>query len=186
MLTGSAITRVLVIVVLAAGLAGVWQSLAGRLAPVEPAPTTQAAPPPAPEAPVRSVYAGGGEARPRPLFPDPVPPATEAAAEPAPPTPPPVFAPPVSTPLATAAAAPLPYAAPAPAPEEPPPAAAAALGGIDLNTATLAELNGLRGGGLIGKAIIAGRPYGSPQDLLSKRILSRTVFERIRDQVTVR
>jgi DNA uptake protein ComE-like DNA-binding protein len=84
--------------------------------------------------------------------------------------PPPVFSPPAAT---------LPPEPPAEAPRAP-------AGAVDLNTASLAELNGLRGGGLIGKAIIAGRPYAAPQDLLSKRVLSRAVFERIKDQVTVR
>ncbi|WFT83636.1 hypothetical protein QA634_22895 [Methylobacterium sp. CB376] len=38
----------------------------------------------------------------------------------------------------------------------------------------------------MGKAIIAGRPYASPGDLLAKRVVSRAVFERIKDQVAVR
>ncbi|WP_342352937.1 helix-hairpin-helix domain-containing protein, partial [Methylobacterium frigidaeris] len=58
--------------------------------------------------------------------------------------------------------------------------------GVDLNTASLAELNGLRGGGAIGRAIVRGRPYQSAEELLSRRVLSRARFERIRDQVRVR
>ncbi|WP_018259747.1 helix-hairpin-helix domain-containing protein [Methylobacterium sp. WSM2598] len=212
MLTGSAITRAFVIVVLAAGLAGLWQSFFGRAAPdraalaaaipAAPIPaaakmTAAAAPQGGEEAaPVRSVYPGpapqapaapapaapaaallGAESRPlAPPFggPPAPPPAIEAPAEPAAAAPPPVF--PEPTRVASA--------------EDPPPAAAAepspAPGGIDLNTATLAELNGLRGGGRIGKAIIAGRPYASPGDLLAKRVVSRAVFERIKDQVAVR
>ena len=69
-------------------------------------------------------------------------------------------------------------------PAEPP--AQPTAGTVDLNTASLAELNGLRGGGMIGKAIIAKRPYASPGDLLSKRVLSRATYERIKDQITVR
>ncbi|WP_457106440.1 helix-hairpin-helix domain-containing protein [Methylobacterium sp. P5_C11] len=61
-----------------------------------------------------------------------------------------------------------------------------ALAVVDLNTASVAELNRLRGGGAIGRAIIAKRPYASVDQLLSKRVLSRTVYERIKDQVTVR
>ena len=57
---------------------------------------------------------------------------------------------------------------------------------VDLNTASVAELNRLRGGGAIGRAIIAKRPYALVDQLLSKRVLSRTVYERIKDQVTVR
>ena len=56
----------------------------------------------------------------------------------------------------------------------------------DLNSATLAELNGLQGGGAIGKAIIRGRPYTSVDQLLSKRVLSKGTYQRIKDQVTVR
>lgn len=57
---------------------------------------------------------------------------------------------------------------------------------VDLNTASVADLNRLRGGGAIGRAIVAKRPYTSVDQLLSKRVLSRSVYERIRDQVTVR
>jgi DNA uptake protein ComE-like DNA-binding protein len=61
-----------------------------------------------------------------------------------------------------------------------------ALAVIDLNTASVADLNRLRGGGAIGRAIVAKRPYASVDQLLSKRVLSRGVYERIKDQVTVR
>lgn len=178
MLTGSAITRALIIVVLAAGLAGLWHLLMpGPRAPVVPAATPPAAPaprppepsPPAAEPPARAAEAEAGPAPSRPPA-IPPPPVAEAP-PPAPPAfPPPVFSPPAAT---------LPPEPPAEAPRAP-------AGAVDLNTASLAELNGLRGGGLIGKAIIAGRPYAAPQDLLSKRVLSRAVFERIKDQVTVR
>jgi DNA uptake protein ComE-like DNA-binding protein len=57
---------------------------------------------------------------------------------------------------------------------------------VDLNTASVADLNRLRGGGTIGRAIVAKRPYASVDQLLTKRVLSRTVYERIREQVTVR
>ncbi|WP_267426257.1 helix-hairpin-helix domain-containing protein [Methylobacterium sp. GC_Met_2] len=61
-----------------------------------------------------------------------------------------------------------------------------ALAVVDLNTASVADLNRLRGGGAIGRAIVAKRPYASVDQLLSKRVLSRGVYERIKDQVTVR
>ncbi|MCJ2069878.1 helix-hairpin-helix domain-containing protein [Methylobacterium sp. J-030] len=61
-----------------------------------------------------------------------------------------------------------------------------ALAVVDLNTASVADLNRLRGGGAIGRAIVAKRPYTSVEQLLSKRVLSRAVYERIKDQVTVR
>jgi DNA uptake protein ComE-like DNA-binding protein len=60
------------------------------------------------------------------------------------------------------------------------------VGLADLNTASQTELDMLRGGGAIGRAIIRGRPYQSPGELVSRRILSRARFERIRDQVGVR
>jgi DNA uptake protein ComE-like DNA-binding protein len=47
-------------------------------------------------------------------------------------------------------------------------------------------LNDLRGGGRIGRAIVRGRPYGSVDDLVKKRIVSRSIYARIKDQVTVR
>ena len=61
-----------------------------------------------------------------------------------------------------------------------------ALAVVDLNTASVADLNRLRGGGAIGRAIVAKRPYTSVDQLMSKRVLSRAVYERIRDQVMVR
>ena len=61
-----------------------------------------------------------------------------------------------------------------------------ALALVDLNTASVADLNGLRGGGSIGRAIIQRRPYASVDQLLSKRVLSRATYDKIKDQVTVR
>jgi DNA uptake protein ComE-like DNA-binding protein len=57
---------------------------------------------------------------------------------------------------------------------------------VDLNAASVQELNSLRGAGLIGKAIMRGRPYRSVDDLLKKRIVNRSLFARIKDQVKVR
>ena len=57
-------------------------------------------------------------------------------------------------------------------------------GRFDLNTASVDELNRL-GGGMIGKAIVRGRPYASPEDLLRKRVVSRATFDRIRAQLAV-
>jgi DNA uptake protein ComE-like DNA-binding protein len=56
---------------------------------------------------------------------------------------------------------------------------------IDLNTAPLEDLNHL-GAGLIGRAIIRGRPYTSTDDLLNKRVLNRAAFDKVRSQVAVR
>nr|WP_210497110.1 helix-hairpin-helix domain-containing protein [Microvirga antarctica] len=57
---------------------------------------------------------------------------------------------------------------------------------VDLNSASIEQLNALRGGGMIGRAITRGRPYRSAEDLMRKRILNRSAFERVKDQVTVR
>ncbi|MGY2049880.1 ComEA family DNA-binding protein [Methylobacterium sp. JK268] len=190
MLTGSAITRAFTIVVMAAALAGLWQYFIGGAVPARrpaeiaatasPAVARPAPPPAAQPEPVRTASAEPVVATPEPfrLAPAP-PPAIAAPAEPPAATPPPVFAAPAALAFAED-----PPAAPPPEPESPP--AAGPTEGIDLNTASLADLNALRGGGHIGKAIVAGRPYTSPQDLLSRRILSRSVFLRIKDQVTVR
>jgi hypothetical protein len=56
---------------------------------------------------------------------------------------------------------------------------------VDLNTASIEELNGL-GGGMIGRAIIGARPYMSVEDLLSKRVLNRATYRLVADQVSVR
>ncbi len=55
----------------------------------------------------------------------------------------------------------------------------------DLNVAALAYLNGLQGGGMIGRAIIAGRPYRSVDELVTRRILSRVTYDRIKGQVQI-
>jgi DNA uptake protein ComE-like DNA-binding protein len=71
-------------------------------------------------------------------------------------------------------------------PTAPAVAAGRAGGLVDLNAAPVDALNDLRGGGRIGRAIVRGRPYGSVDDLVKKRIVSRSVYARIKDQVTVR
>src|SRR5215207_10006162 len=54
---------------------------------------------------------------------------------------------------------------------------------IDINTASADDLNRL--GERFGKAIIAGRPYRSVDELVSKRVLKRSTFSRIKDRITV-
>jgi DNA uptake protein ComE-like DNA-binding protein len=56
---------------------------------------------------------------------------------------------------------------------------------VNINTATLEELNELRGARRIGRAIVHARPYSSIEDLLKKRVLNRTTFNRVKDQITV-
>lgn len=58
-------------------------------------------------------------------------------------------------------------------------------GRINLNTASFKELNTIPNAGPIGRAIIRGRPYASVEDLVNRRILRRSVYERIKNQVTV-
>jgi DNA uptake protein ComE-like DNA-binding protein len=56
---------------------------------------------------------------------------------------------------------------------------------VDLNKSSIEELNKLKGAGSLGRAIVRGRPYKSVVDLVKKRVVRRTAFERIKDQVTV-
>ena len=90
----------------------------------------------------------------------------------------PARTPPAPPPTAAQAPATVASAA-APAPQPP-------SGAIDLNTASIEQLNALQGAGSVGRAIIRGRPYASAEDLVTKKILRRSVYEQIKDQVTVR
>src|SRR5215207_6395353 len=49
---------------------------------------------------------------------------------------------------------------------------------VDINTASVEELNRL--GGRFAKAIVAGRPYASIDELVSKRVITRTTFRQIK------
>ena len=53
---------------------------------------------------------------------------------------------------------------------------------VDINTASVDELNSL--GGRFGRAIVAGRPYTTVDELVSKRVLTRSTFGQIKDQIT--
>ena len=55
---------------------------------------------------------------------------------------------------------------------------------VNINRASVEELNRL--GGWLGKAIVRGRPYRSVDDLVSKRIVKRTVFSRIKVRIAAR
>ena len=63
--------------------------------------------------------------------------------------------------------------------------AARPVAGLDLNRASAAELDAVSGG-RIGKAIVRGRPYSTPEDLVRKRILTKDAFARMKDKVVVR
>ena len=55
---------------------------------------------------------------------------------------------------------------------------------LDLNSASQEDLTALPGiSGADADRIIAGRPYDSPNDLLSRRILSKAKFDQISDRV---
>ncbi|MBE7246173.1 MAG: helix-hairpin-helix domain-containing protein [Actinomycetospora chiangmaiensis] len=199
MLSGPAILRISILLIIAGILAAVVQSLlpspapaparmAESAAPVQPAtPVPVPAPPPASE-PVREATQAPAPASAQ------EPSTQEPAAKPRSVTAP---AAPTQMPSDTLAFPSEPAAPPA-APGERQEAAQAevdmaedsagprALAVVDLNTASVADLNRLRGGGAIGRAIVSKRPYTSVDQLLTKRVLSRAVYERIRDQVTVR
>lgn len=178
------------LVALAAALAGLWQAFGPR-----PAPTQAARPSPV-EAParrqkptepnlvepaepgVRSVYPGGRPtAAARPVQPDSTP--TAPAPQPtAPIRPVPV---PEAAPERSAALPP-----PSPdAPAEIAPEPTAPGDAVDLNTASVEALNAL-GAGMIGKTIVANRPYASPDDLVTRRVLKRQDYETIKPRVVAR
>lgn len=57
---------------------------------------------------------------------------------------------------------------------------------VDINTATLKELDGLPGiGQVYGQRIIEQRPYSSKEELLSKGVLKRAIYEKIKDKIRV-
>ena len=179
MLSGSALVRVAILVVAAAVLAALVQAYWPSFG-VETATDTR----PVPATPERRT----AQVEPEPPRPAPAPV----------PSPPPVETPQASTPSPPPQRTlPPVFEAPPRVDTEPPPSLDAAgaaadssgpraLSVVDLNTATLAELNALQGGGSIGRAIVRSRPYASVDQLLSKRVLSKATYQRIKDQVTVR
>ena len=75
---------------------------------------------------------------------------------------------------------PAPAVAPAPAP------AAAAGKRVDINAATAAQLQNLPGiGPARAAAVVAGRPYDEPADLVVKKVLSQGVLDGIRDRIAL-
>ena len=58
---------------------------------------------------------------------------------------------------------------------------------VNINTATEKDLDTLPEVGPVrAKTIIGGRPYASTQDLLTKRVVSQRVYDKIRNRTTVR
>lgn len=63
--------------------------------------------------------------------------------------------------------------------------AGAISGLVNINTATLAELDGLPGIGAVrAQAIIDNRPYSSPEELLGKKVIPQSVYEKIKEKIT--
>lgn len=57
---------------------------------------------------------------------------------------------------------------------------------IHINTASLDSLNELAGvGDVIAQRIIEGRPYTLPTDLVTKKIVGKALFEKIKDQIVL-
>ena len=57
---------------------------------------------------------------------------------------------------------------------------------ININTASESELDSLSGvGPVTASKIISARPYQQVEDLLSKKIVSKSVFEKIKDQLVL-
>jgi competence protein ComEA len=75
------------------------------------------------------------------------------------------------------------------APKAPPPAAAttatpAKAAPLDINSASVAELQALKGiGDARAAAIVKGRPYKGKDDLVQKKIISQAVYDGIKDQI---
>jgi DNA uptake protein ComE-like DNA-binding protein len=78
------------------------------------------------------------------------------------------------------------------APKAPPPAAAsttpaAKMTPLDINSASVAELQALKGiGEARAAAIVKGRPYKGKDDLVQKNILTQAVYDGIKDQIVAR
>lgn len=105
--------------------------------------------------------------------------------------------PPVTAPATSAPATPAPVTA---APSNPTPSSATTakptttaskpatkpVGPVNVNTATPAELDALPGiGKARTKAIIAGRPYKSVDEIDTKKVIPHATFEKIKAQLTL-
>jgi len=57
---------------------------------------------------------------------------------------------------------------------------------LDINSATREQLTTLPLTGAEAEAVIAGRPYDEPQQLVSRRILSQSRYDKISDRLTAK
>lgn len=65
-------------------------------------------------------------------------------------------------------------------------AGAAVSSKVNINTASESELESLPGiASVRASSIISGRPYQTVEDLLNKKVVSKAVFEKIKDQIVV-
>ena len=109
---------------------------------------------------------------------------TPRPATPAAPTAPPPAIPPTTSVPRVAPAAPV-VAPPAAAP---PVATTPAAAGkrLDINSATADQLDSLPGIGPVrSKAIVAGRPYADMSDLVTKKVLTQSVFDGVKDRIAL-
>jgi competence protein ComEA len=84
-------------------------------------------------------------------------------------------------------------AAPAVAPAKPavtttaPATKAAVTTKVDINTATAAELDALpQIGSKRAEAIVKNRPYKAIDELVSKKVLSKAIYDKIKDKIVAR
>lgn len=112
----------------------------------------------------------------------------QAPAAPATPTAPAAPAAKPAAPAATAPAAKPASATPAPAAKPAAaPAAAAVVKPVNINSASAEQLDAIPNiGEKRSEAIIKGRPYTKTQELVSKKVLTQGVFDKIKDKVTVK
>lgn len=57
---------------------------------------------------------------------------------------------------------------------------------ININTASLSQLDSLPGiGQVYGQSIIEHRPYSTPEELVAKGVIKQSLYEKIKDRITI-